>query len=72
MNIELKVGDKVKVMRQIGKHGIPTETNGEIVCFTNGITVGGKKTAIVQYDGGKDSYVYPIDNIILIENQKAT
>lgn len=61
----LSVGCKVKVMRQIGKNGIPTETNGRIKHFSEQITVGGERTAFVQCEDEKngDGYWYPISKI---------
>ena len=67
MNQELKVGDNVIVMRQIGKNGPREEVTGVIERFTNGITIRGQLTAVVKYDDNKcDPYVHPIPEIKLI------
>jgi hypothetical protein len=65
---ELRVGDKVKVMRQIGKLGIPTEVTGVIERFMNIVTIGGEKTASIKYDDGEGSYCHALSKITPISN----
>lgn len=66
--VALKEGDRVKVMRQIGKRGTPTEVTGTIERFMSIITIGGERTALVKYDDGQPSYAHPISNIKLQSN----
>jgi hypothetical protein len=65
---ELRVGDKVKVMRQIGKLGTPTEVTGFIERFMNIVTIGGEKTALIKYDDGEVSYCHALSKITPISN----
>lgn len=59
-----KEGDKVSVMKQIGKDGIPQKTEGILERFSQTITVNGKPTAYVKFSDKKgDSYYYPIDEL---------
>lgn len=62
-----KIGDKVKVIRQIGKSGTPTEVTGEIIRFPQGIQIAGEKVAEIKYDDGIPSYVHAISKIQLID-----
>lgn len=61
---ELKEGQSVKVMRQIGAKGKPEEVTGKIMYFSDTVTIGKEKTAFVQYDDGKtDGYWHPVSKI---------
>ena len=62
---EFKIGDKVKVMRQIGKDGVPELATGVIDGFSDVITIGGEKTAIIKYDDGNSPYWHPLSKIEL-------
>ncbi len=65
---ELKVGDKVKVMRQIGKVGTPTEVTGTLERFNTVIRVNGEPSASIKYDDGVGVYSHPLSKIIKINN----
>jgi hypothetical protein len=60
---ELKIGDRVKVIRQIGKDGDPKEVTGTIERLNSTIRIGGEKTATVKYDDGHPSYAHRISQI---------
>jgi hypothetical protein len=63
---ELKIGDRVKVMRQIGKDVHPTEEIGTIERFNSIIHIGGEKTAMVKCDDEHEAYAYPLSKINLL------
>jgi hypothetical protein len=65
---ELKEGDKVKVMRQIGKKGVPTEVTGTIERFNSVIRINGEKTATIKYDDGMPSYSHQLSKISKINS----
>jgi len=65
-NYLMEVGSKVIVNRQIGKDGIPTQTEGTIKRFSSTILVKGKPTAVIVFDDDKESYWFPIDEIDVV------
>ena len=56
MNKELKVGDKVSVLKRVGKDDTGTIVNGTIEKFNSVIRIEGEETATVRYGEGKDNY----------------
>ena len=64
----LKKGQTVRVMRRIGKNGVPTEVIGTFERFSFTITINGQPTAVIRYEDGQ-SYWYPIDELILVHSQ---
>lgn len=55
-------GDKVKIMRKIGKDGIPTLVTGIVNIVSSMIKIQRKTTILVDYDDG-DNYFYKISDI---------
>jgi hypothetical protein len=68
MEQKLKVGDKVKVMRQIGKDGVPEEVTGIIEQFNSVIRINGEQTATIKYDDNKTHYSHPLSQITIIND----
>ena len=70
MNNELKVGDRVRVSRRIGKNGPSKLVEGEIIRLSQILRIEGEQTALVKYDDGVEPYAHKLSSIELIENHK--
>jgi len=58
--------EKVKVIRQIGKHGEQKEVTGVIVRYSETIRIEGEKTALVKYDDNDEEYWHKVSKIKFI------
>jgi hypothetical protein len=63
----IAVGDKVKVMRRNGKHGVPFEDTGVVERESKTIQIQGEPTVVVRYDSDGDYYWHRIAALTKIE-----
>lgn len=63
---KLKIGDKVEVMRQIGKNATSRKVTGVINRFMNLVYINGEKTALVKYDDNGEKGAHQLSKIQVI------